>query len=805
MFCAMLTVALAASSPATEALAAIPSTQLVRAAESAYAELRRISDLTGPDRAVDDLIAPLATVEREVDQLRSEASAARAVAFEGDYVEREVAWKQAAVRQWDDQLSARVQQLDAAAGSLHRLVETWRLTAASLDAETPPPLVARAGDVRDRAAGLGRLVRKRMSDVLELQDRVATVKVALSAVLATLADADAAKRRELFEIESTPLWRRAAWSRSTGSPGIFSVLAMQVRAALAYAASRPAQSAIHLALAAALIVAGLTVTRRLRPPSAPLARRSVAAEAVTRYPVESALLMSIFATPLIHPAPPPGWGLLMDLAGLVPVVRIAGVLAPAWRRPVRWIAALFVMGRMVALAPQVGVSARMALIVGAIAASTACAAGFRRAGWLRRLDGGRWKVPIVAAAGIAAVLFAVSAGANVVGNVRLAELLSGATLASLFGAAALAVVVAVASGALRILLELPASRRFRVVRDHEGLLIRRLGSLLRAAAIVVWFLVTLRAFHATQSFREAAGSLLRARMKVGGLDLALGDVVAFAVTLWIAIWLSRALKFALDEVVLPSLDVRRGSAAAISTTAKYAVIGVGFGSAVLAAGVEMTRFTVLAGTLGVGIGFGLQNVVNNFVSGLILLYEQPVQVGDIIELGQLSGEVRRIGVRSSTVRTPQGADVIVPNSNFISAEVVNWTGSDRSRRVDIALGVAYGTAPGRVVELLLATAKSCTAVASVPQPVALFTGFGESALQFELRVWTVIDNWVTTASELRTAINDALPRAGVVLAFPKLDVWLRSAPPGTNWTQVIPGVARPSSPKATQAELLPRR
>src|SRR5256885_6156198 len=96
----------------------------------------------------------------------------------------------------------------------------------------------------------------------------------------------------------------------------------------------------------------------------------------------------------------------------------------------------------------------------------------------------------------------------------------------------------------------------------------------------------------------------------------------------------------------------------------------------------MTRFAVLAGTLGVGIGFGLQNVVNNFVSGLILLYEQPVQVGDVIELGQLSGEVRRIGVRSSTVRTGQGADVIVPNSNFISAEVVNWTGSDRSRRVD---------------------------------------------------------------------------------------------------------------------------
>ena len=97
-------------------------------------------------------------------------------------------------------------------------------------------------------------------------------------------------------------------------------------------------------------------------------------------------------------------------------------------------------------------------------------------------------------------------------------------------------------------------------------------------------------------------------------------------------------------------------------------------------------------------------------------------MGDVIELGQFSGEVRRVGVRSSTVRTGQGADVSVPNGNFISAEVVNWTGSDRSRRVDIVLGVASGTEPGRVVELLLATAKSCTAVAAEPEPVALFTG-----------------------------------------------------------------------------------
>src|SRR5262249_26175972 len=221
---------------------------------------------------------------------------------------------------------------------------------------------------------------------------------------------------------------------------------------------------------------------------------------------------------------------------------------------------------------------------------------------------------------------------------------------------------------------------------------------------------TLRAFRVSQSFHDVAAAVLGLRIKVGGLDLALGDLVAFGITLWVAVFLARAIRFVLDETVLPSLSLSRESAAAISTTAKYVVVGIGFVSALLAAGVEMTRFTLLAGTLGVGIGFGLQNVVNNFVSGLILLYEQPVQAGDVIELGTLSGEVRRIGVRSSTVRTFQGADVIVPNSNFISAEVVNWTRSDRWRRVDIALGVAYGTEPARVIELLLAIAKGNGAV-----------------------------------------------------------------------------------------------
>ncbi|HWE22341.1 MAG TPA: mechanosensitive ion channel domain-containing protein [Myxococcales bacterium] len=803
---AMLAVAVAATSPAPAPPAPIPGAQLVRAAETAYAELQRTADLAGPDGRLDALVASLGNVEREINQLRSAVSAARTAVFDAeaaDYLGREVARKQALVSQWDDELSARVQLLDAAQTSLRRQSETWRLTVESLGSDVPPSLMARAADVRDRVAQAEIAVRQHLATTLELQDRVAAVKLSLSVLVATLASADASRKEELLAIESTQLWRPAAWSRSAGSPGVLRILSIKARAAVSYVAAEPVPWAIHLIVAVTLIAIGLAVTGRLRS-RPPAVARPLPVEVVTRYPVDSAVLMAVFATPLIHPARPPALSLLMTFAGLLPVVRIAGVLAPAWRRPVRWLATLFAAERLIAFAPLAEPSARAALLALTMVAAVVFAIGMRPGSWLRRLDAGRWKFPLLAAAAVAALLFAAAAVANVVGNVTLAEFLTDATLASIFGGIALAAVVAAAAGAFRALLEFPSSRQFRVVRNHEEMLVRRGRVLLRAAGVVVWLALMLRAFEVTQSFRDVAAAVLGLRLKVGGLDLAVGDAVAFVATLWISVWLARALKFVLDEAILPPLDLKRGSADAISTSAKYAVVGIGFGAAVLAAGVEITRFTLLAGTLGVGIGFGLQNVVNNFVSGLILLYEQPVQVGDVVEVGTLTGEIRRIGVRSSTVRTFQGADVIVPNSNFISAEVVNWTGSDRWRRVDITLSVAYGTNPNRVVELLLGIAKSSPGVASTPEPLALFTGFGESALQFELRVWAKVDDWIATASALRTSINEILRQSGIVLAFPQLDLWVRSVPEVMAKRQLLSGAGQLPAVSQVEAER-PRR
>jgi small-conductance mechanosensitive channel len=214
---------------------------------------------------------------------------------------------------------------------------------------------------------------------------------------------------------------------------------------------------------------------------------------------------------------------------------------------------------------------------------------------------------------------------------------------------------------------------------------------------------------------------------------------------------------------------------AISTVTYYCLLMLVVLAGLSAAGVDMSKFTVLTGALGVGLGFGLQNIVSNFVSGLILLFERPIHVGDTVEVGGLVGIVRRIGARSSTVVTYQGAEVIVPNSNLLSNQVINWTLSSQLRRVDVQLSVAYGTDPERVIKLLVGIAESHPGVMVERPPGAFFMGFGESALNFELRFWCDRqDTWFQLQSDVTVAIAKGLREAGIEIPFPQRDLHLRS-------------------------------
>ena len=187
---------------------------------------------------------------------------------------------------------------------------------------------------------------------------------------------------------------------------------------------------------------------------------------------------------------------------------------------------------------------------------------------------------------------------------------------------------------------------------------------------------------------------------------------------------------------------------------------------------------MIVGGLGIGIGFGLQNIVNNFVSGLVLLFERPVQVGDAVQLPDLSGEIRRIGIRASVIHTWDGAEVIVPNGMLISDRVTNWTLSTRQRRVEVHVGVEYGTDAQRVIDLLVEVARAQPEVLEHPEPLAYFLSFGDSALEFMLRAWIAdYDQGYSTRSALSVAIQSRLAEEGISVPFPQRDLHLRTVSP----------------------------
>ena len=192
----------------------------------------------------------------------------------------------------------------------------------------------------------------------------------------------------------------------------------------------------------------------------------------------------------------------------------------------------------------------------------------------------------------------------------------------------------------------------------------------------------------------------------------------------------------------------------------------------------LDHLTIIFSAFSVGIGFGLQNIFNNLVSGVILLFEREVQIGDIIEVGDLMGTVNSMGIRSSHIRTFEGAEVIVPNGLLISKEVVDWTLSDKSRRIEIISGVAYGSDVHLVKKLLMEVIKKHPDVKPDPEPLVLFNAMGESSLDFRLLFWTdQFEQWLRIRSEIIFAIHDTLYENDISIPFPQRDLHLKSVDP----------------------------
>jgi len=230
----------------------------------------------------------------------------------------------------------------------------------------------------------------------------------------------------------------------------------------------------------------------------------------------------------------------------------------------------------------------------------------------------------------------------------------------------------------------------------------------------------------------------------------------------------------LRDKLLDSSDLEPGLKDSVTSISVYVVWALGILMALHAFGLSATSMAVAFGALGIGLGFGLQNIFNNFLSGIILLFERPIQVGDAIEINGIWGEVRKINVRSTLVQTYDNASLIIPNAEFISSQVTNWSFKDMRLRRTVAVGVAYGSDVNLVKKTLEEIAQKVTWVLKFPVPQILFSDFADSALIFRLRVWTDIDHMLTVESEIRFEIYRLFNERGIEIAFPQLDLHVRS-------------------------------
>ena len=264
--------------------------------------------------------------------------------------------------------------------------------------------------------------------------------------------------------------------------------------------------------------------------------------------------------------------------------------------------------------------------------------------------------------------------------------------------------------------------------------------------------------------------------KLGSKVFTTSSLVVLILSFMLLFWFSAWVRKLLAKRIFPRYNLDVGAAEAFATIVRYVLVVIGLMVILQTTGIELSALGILFGALGIGIGFGLQNITNNFISGIIILFERPVKVGDRIEVGNVAGNIVNISARATTIITNDNIAIIVPNSEFINSRVINWSYQDNRVRFNILVGVSYKEDPAQVREILLDVAMNCEGVLKNPAPDVLFDEFADSSLVFNLRVWTMDYSAQPRVlkSILYYEVFEKFRQHGIEIPFPQRDLHIKS-------------------------------
>lgn len=494
-------------------------------------------------------------------------------------------------------------------------------------------------------------------------------------------------------------------------------------------------------------------------------------------PFSTMISIGVASASIILPNPPQLIYTGLSLLLFIPVIRLGFPRLLPIVRPLAWLVSIFFIINTLSIhIHSVPALLQLWLLASAIIGLMGCARALMKFSASDDRKSFVWR--FLRATVWLALLTALAAAIGcIIGAVTLAQFLLTGVAYSAYAGLWLVVVAGVINDLSTAAIYMPSSNSSLLISRNRPTILRFINQLTNAVCLFSWINFALKRVALRDGFLDAAQQIISKELSIGSISFSLGDFLSVAFTIWLSFKISQLLRFILVEDVAPRAKWARGVPEAVATLTQYCIVLAGFMTAISMAGIDMSKLSIMVGALGVGIGIGLQDVVNNFTSGLILLFEQKIKQADIIQCSGVSGKVSHIGMRCSVVRTFDGAEVIVPNGQLVSSQVINWTHSDQERRISVPIGVAYGTDPQLTIDTLVKVASETSDVLDNPPPLAFFLRFGASSMDFELRAWVNNGDIINEVnSRLCVAVYNRFKEIGIDIPFPQQDVYVRGWP-----------------------------
>ncbi len=756
--------------PAAPAAEPAPTNDITSRSQEALAAIDRLNQELAAEGDSSAAEKTLTSLRTRVDELLPDGQtlddlAASPSAMDGVAVRSRAVTAQAGAL--IDSLTEDARSLEALQRETRQLIAGWEL-ALKESKDLPDALKERIGTILTGARETEQHINDRLNTVIDLQDQSMAVRNLITPIAERISSYDRSRQTSLFQRNVEPIWVITTEHISESSERSTRHFAGSLRRDFAaWIDTSEASIGGHL------LILPLLLFLLFRLKSAAETR-----SAVLHRPVPTGILIWMLIGVAVYAGAPQVVRVLFVMTAMVvATVVLLNFLPRDMRGGVLIFAVVAIIHEMAQSQTVLEHAPRLLyLIIDLVLIAliwTARSHSIRQA----FIEWGAPRLLIKAAVNGAMIALIVAAVANVFGYVLLARQLTSGTLDSMAVFLILFAGFNSISEIIQIVLGLSALDNVRSIASNRYRLRWVLRKPLVWLSLLLWAWATMYAFGIDSWVIGSLRQILQAEVTLGNFTLSLRGVLSFVLAVWLAVWASRAVRSVLDQDVLSRVALPRGVPNTISMTVHYTIILFGLLIGVSYMGLDLSNLALIIGALGVGIGFGLQNVVNNFVSGLILIFEAPIQIGDTVEVGPLMGQVTQIGIRTSRVRTYDGSEVIVPNGDLVSNQVINWTLSDRRRRLKMGVGVAYGTDPERVTEVLLGVLEADEDVLSDPPPRIVFTSFGDSSLDFSIYAWIGdFDIGFTTMHRLNTAIYAALTEAGITIPFPQRDLHLISTP-----------------------------